>query len=67
MLYIKERPKCRLEIEKLLADGHDLLEIKFGNSKGLFFSDGLRKQARKMLQEKNENWRNYRTFGWEWS
>lgn len=53
-LKYKERPRCRKYIEeKLLPEGHELFDIGKGHSwnKHTFYSDGLKKQARKMLQE----------------
>jgi hypothetical protein len=51
MRLYKERPICRKEIGKLLKEYHCTLDdLLFGNYCTL--SDGLKKQARKMLQEK---------------
>jgi hypothetical protein len=60
----KERPRCRKEIEKILLEKKDvsLVDIasgrpRFKKSPRIFFSDGLRIQACKMLAEEGINWR----------
>lgn len=51
MIYRRERPRCRKMIERLLSDPEwpDTLERLLEQPHRL--SDGMRKQARKMLQE----------------
>lgn len=59
-IYRKERPQCRKVIERILEEGYATLkDIARGwcLDAGHLFSDGLRTQARKMLEEseaKNE-------------
>ena len=60
----KERPRCRKEIEKILLEKKEvsLIDIasgrpRFKNSPKIFFGDGLKYQARKMLAEQGINWR----------
>ncbi len=60
----EERPQCREEIEKILVEKKEvsLADIasgrpRFKDSPKIFFSDGLKYQARKMLAEQGVNWR----------
>lgn len=60
----KERPRCRKEIEKILLEKKEvsLVDIasgrpRFKDSPKIFFGDGLKYQARKMLAEQGVNWR----------
>jgi len=61
MQYIKERPRCRKEIEKLLLEYSisTLKNIANGfligiNDHKIFVSDGIKTQARKMYYEINK-------------
>jgi len=47
---LRERPRCRTVINQLLDENHTLTEISTSNK----FSDGLRIQAKKMLQEQKK-------------
>lgn len=52
MVYIKERPKCRKILLKLMKEYNCTLEELLHHPQ-FFLSPSLRKQCRKMLQEKN--------------
>ena len=50
-MYLKERPRCRKVLERLLKEEQCTLE-ELLEKRRIHLSDGLRIQARKMLEEK---------------
>lgn len=50
-MYRKERPRCRKVLERLLKEEQCTLE-ELLEKRRIHLSDGLRIQARKMLEEK---------------
>ncbi|MFX0202383.1 MAG: hypothetical protein ACFFCW_40275 [Candidatus Hodarchaeota archaeon] len=59
---MRERPRCRKEIDAIIRQGKaSLLDTAYGyprfeDSPKIFFSERLRKQARKMLAEQGLDW-----------
>jgi len=53
-MYRKERPRCRKVLERLLKEEQCPLEklLELLEKRRIHLSDGLRIQARKMLEEK---------------
>ena len=51
-MYRKERPRCRKVIERLLKEEKCTLEDLLKERPVIRLSDGLKIQARKMLEEK---------------
>lgn len=50
-MYLRERPRCRKTLERLLKEEQCTLEDLLEKQR-IHLSDGLRIQARKMLEEK---------------
>lgn len=48
---IKERPICRAHVDKMIQEGHELEDIATGWSKRVNVSDGIAKQAARMLHK----------------
>lgn len=49
-MYRRERPRCRKQIERILKERQCTLEVLLEDP--LSLSDGMKIQARKMLEEK---------------